>query len=92
MNNPSTLVNGRTITGGFIPLAATADGALRVASGFPIPQHDKTTNAYHGSTNNLASITYSRGATNVARIDIAYVGGVPTANNALELSRTLVLL
>ena len=92
MSNPTIQIAARSSAGIVQPVQATPDGALRVTTGFAIPLYDKTTIAYHGATNNSSSVTYSLGATNVARVDFGYVGGVPTTDNAKLASSQLVLL
>lgn len=92
MSNPTVQIAARSSSGVVQPVQATPDGALRVTTGFAIPLYDKTTITYHGSTNNSSNVTYSLGGTDVARVDFAYVGGVPVADNAKLLSSQLVLL
>lgn len=91
MSQPTTQIAARTPAGAVQPVSLQ-NGALRVASEFALPPYDSRTHTYHGTTNNRATTTYALAGTNVARIDFAYVGGVPATDNARELSATLVLL
>ena len=55
------------------------------------PAHDYIAITYHGSTNNIATVAYKvggSGGTTVATLTLAYVGGVPTADNAKLISVT----
>jgi len=59
--------------------------------GFDIPSHDYVALTYHGSTNNINTATYKVGGasgTTVAVLTLVYVGGTPSANDALVSSIT----
>lgn len=59
--------------------------SLQAGGGAGVPEHDHVGLTYHGSTNNVATVTYKiggSGGTTVATLTIAYVGGVPSANDA----------
>jgi len=62
--------------------------AVRNIAGLNIPQHTEVTLAYHGSTNNIATATYKEGTNTVATLTFAYVGGVPSSDDAKLLSVT----
>lgn len=74
-------------------LTDTAGRVQTVGSvpGLSIPPHDFVGLVYVGTTNNLASVTYKTGGesgTVVATLTFAYVGGVPSANDATVASIT----
>jgi hypothetical protein len=59
--------------------------------GFDIPEFDYVGLTYHGSTNTVETATYKAGGasgTTVAVIELAYVGGTPSADDAPLASAT----
>jgi len=50
--------------------------------GMNIPSHDYILNTYHGTTNNIATVTYKLAGVTVATLTMTYVGGVPSADDA----------
>lgn len=59
--------------------------------GFGIPEYDFTALTYVGTTNNLDSVTYRLGGasgTTVGVLAFTYVGGTPSANDALVATVT----
>lgn len=93
MSNPTSQVAGRTAAGNITPLQCSADGSLRTAGRqFPVPSFNAVAYTYHGTTNNVATETFSAAGTNVARITTAYVDGVPASDNARKLTETFDLL
>jgi hypothetical protein len=59
--------------------------AVRNVAGLNIPQHDYIALTYHGSTNNIATVTYKEGGANgltVATLTLSYAGGVPSSDDA----------
>lgn len=70
-----------------LPVAVTADGAVRVASDLQIPEHDYGANTYDGQ-NNLLSTVYRKGGpsgTIVATVTMTYDAN----GNLLTFHRTL---
>jgi len=53
---------------------------------FSIPAFDSIVLSYVGSTNNFNNVIYELAGTTVATLTFTYVGGTPTANDALLLS------
>jgi hypothetical protein len=85
--NPTVQIAARSSSGIVQPVQSTADGALRVTTGFPLPLYDKFQVFRVGATNNTDYTEYSFAGTPVARIKMTYFGGVPTTDNAqLETS------
>jgi hypothetical protein len=85
--NPTVQIAARSSSGIVQPVQSTADGALRVTTGFPLPLYDKFQVFRVGATNNTDFTEYSFAGTPVARIKMTYFGGVPTTDNAqLETS------
>jgi hypothetical protein len=85
--NPTVQIAARSSSGIVQPVQSTADGALRVTTGFPLPLYDKFQVFKVGATNNTDYTEYSFAGTPVARIKMTYFGGVPTTDNAqLETS------
>lgn len=63
--------------------------SLQAGGGAGVPEHDHIALTYHGSTNNVATVTYKIGGasgTTVATLTIAYVGGVPSVDDARVLT------
>jgi hypothetical protein len=59
--------------------------SLQAGGGGGIPENDYIDIGYHGTTNNIATVVYKlggSGGTTVATLTIAYVGGVPTTDDA----------
>ncbi len=54
--------------------------------GFNIPTYTEVDMTYFGSTNNYNTVIYKSGVTTVASLSFVYVGGVPSANDALMSS------
>ena len=46
-------------------------------------KYDEIDISYHGSTNNISTVVYSLEGVVVATLTISYVGGVPSADDAL---------
>lgn len=64
---------------------STPNVNVRNIPGLNVPEHDAVVLTYHGSTNNVATVTYKRGGTSgttVCTLTLTYVGGVPTADDA----------
>jgi hypothetical protein len=87
--NPTVQIAARSSSGIVQPVQSTADGALRVTTGFPLPLYDKFQVFRVGATNNTDYTEYSFAGTPVARIKMTYFGGVPTTDNA-QLETTFV--
>jgi len=51
-------------------------------SGFNIPEYNSIEVTYYGVTNNLYQIFYKLNSATVFTLQIDYVGGVPTTNDA----------
>ena len=67
------------------PEAMNANTRQTNIPGIDIPTHDYVATTYHGSTNNLATVVYRIGGASgavVATLTLAYVGGVPVADDA----------
>lgn len=82
MSNPTVQIAARTSAGIVQPIQSTADGALRVATGFPTPLYDKFVIVRVGSTNNTDYTEYRLNEVPVARIKVTYFGGTPISDNA----------
>jgi hypothetical protein len=78
---------GRGPSGKDLPVAVTADGAVRIATDLQIPEHDYGANTYDGE-NNLLNTVYRKGGpsgTIVATATMTYDAN----GNLLTFSRTL---
>jgi len=51
-------------------------------SGFSIPQYDFIDISYYGTTNNIYEIYYKLDGVIVFALQLTYVGGIPTTNDA----------
>lgn len=51
-------------------------------SGFNIPEYNSIYVTYYGLTNNIEKIFYKLNGANVFTLQLDYVGGVPTTNDA----------
>ena len=89
MSNPTVQIAARSSAGIVQPVQSTADGALRVTTGFPLPLYDDFEVFRVGTTNNTDYTEYKFGGTPVARIKMEYFGGVPTTDNA-QLRRSYI--
>jgi hypothetical protein len=72
-------------------MSAFPNVSVRNVAGLNIPQHDAVAISYHGSTNNIATVIYKTGGaagTTVATLTLAYVGGVPSSDDARLLTVT----
>ena len=61
------------------------DGISNIASsiqGFQIPEFDSLALTYYGSTNNIATVAYSKASVVVATLTLTYSVQPPTANDA----------
>lgn len=70
---------------------STPNVNVRNVPGLNVPEHDFVALTYHGSTNNVATVTYKRGGSGgatVATLTLTYVGGVPSADDARLLDVT----
>ena len=70
---------------------STPNVNVRNIPGLNVPEHDFVECSYHGSTNNVATATYRRGGSGgavVCTLTLAYVGGVPGADDARLASVT----
>jgi hypothetical protein len=54
-----------------------------LAAGLVTEKWNSLSITYHGSTNNIDTVEYSLDGTIVATVTITYVGGVPSADDAL---------
>lgn len=89
MSNPTVQIAARNTAGITQPVQATADGALRVSTGFPTPAYDEFEVYKVGSTNNTDYTEYRFDSTPVARIHFEYFGGTPTTDNA-QIQRSYI--
>jgi hypothetical protein len=89
MSNPTVQIAARNTSGIVQPVQATADGALRVSTGFPTPAYDEFEVFLVENTNNTDYTEYRFGGNAVARIVFEYFGGVPTTDNA-QLRRSYI--
>ena len=65
-------------------MAFSPNVAVRNVAGLNIPQHDFISFAYHGATNNAATVTYREGGasgTVVATVTFIYTTQPPTVDN-----------
>ena len=65
-------------------MAFSPNVAVRNVAGLNIPQHDFISFAYHGATNNAATVTYREGGasgTVVATVTFTYTIQPPTVDN-----------
>jgi hypothetical protein len=72
-------------------MSAFPNVSVRNVAGLNIPQHDAVAITYHGSTNNISTVTYKTGGSSgvtVAILNLAYVGGVPASDDARLLTVT----
>ena len=51
-------------------------------SGFNIPEYNSIYVTYYGNTNNVYQIIYKLNGTQVFKLQLDYVGGSPTSNDA----------
>lgn len=61
------------------------DGVSSIANsiqGFQIPEYDELALTYYGSTNNIATVVYSKASVVVATLTLTYSVQPPTANDA----------
>ena len=61
------------------------DGVSNIASsiqGFQIPEFDSLALTYYGSTNNIATVAYSKASVVVATLTLTYSVQPPTVNDA----------
>ena len=61
------------------------DGVENIANsiqGFQIPEYDELALTYYGSTNNIATVVYSKASVVVATLTLTYSVQPPTVNDA----------
>jgi hypothetical protein len=56
--------------------------SLASLQGFQIPEYDELALTYYGSTNNIATVVYSKASVVVATLTLTYSVQPPTANDA----------
>jgi hypothetical protein len=56
--------------------------SLANLQGFQIPEYDELALTYYGSTNNIATVVYSKASVVVATLTLTYSVQPPTANDA----------
>lgn len=62
--------------------SASISAAISNLQGFQIPEYDKLTLSYYGTTNNISTVVYSKGGTTVATLTLTYSVQPPVSNDA----------
>ena len=88
------LPDSKTLSG--LPLGKTPAGEVIVktasaGANFQLPTFDNLAITYVGATNNINTVVYKVGTTVVGTLTLAYVGGVPAADDAKISTATLTL-
>ena len=60
----------------------TVSTSIANLQGFQIPEYDELALTYYGSTNNIATVVYSKESVVVATLTLTYSVQPPTANDA----------
>lgn len=63
--------------------------AIANLQGFQIPEYDEIDITYYGTTNNIATVVYSKDGSPVATLTLTYSVQPPTANDANLVNVTI---